>query len=152
MKSVTIASMPGAALIIAAMLSILAVWVALAAFRSNIPSHQSCSAGGHCSVSSVIGSDVYCVVDPVCLSPFYRDSDGAKTRWLGMLAYPDLLIAPTPSVTRVAIPNLVGFIALVSVCAMVGGKYVRRRSWRTVLCTTLIEWVVLEIIRWVAAS
>jgi hypothetical protein len=109
------------------------------------------AAAVHCrSGWQLIRSDPYCLIDPVCVSPWYkRTADVAESPYWNGLAFQsgidDFRGNPT---TGLAIPNLMGFLLVGLGLAILVRAVSITETFRSFLLQMWTLWAILEVIRW----
>lgn len=134
-------------------LTALATFVALfglSSLRSELLA--SCRVPDACSTAiQYFEHDPYCVIDPVCASPFYEDDwSGMAPRWQGLAWLQDELLIKEHGLEALAVPNYVLFMLFSCLAVAAVAWKVSRPHARTILLTAIFSWVVLEILRWFA--
>ena len=91
----------------------------------------------------------FCIIDPACVSPFYKPSAIGIQNWagseswnLGMGQY------PAPSTSTLAVPNYVLFLLLAIAVVTLIERRVNQRKRRKLALTAVFVWCTFEVISW----
>jgi hypothetical protein len=94
--------------------------------------------------------DPFCIVDPTCVSPFYRQATEATHYWQGPLALNSALMYGK-GFRELALPNYAAFLVLgMSLAGWSQSLLRRHRTLRTLAIVSICSWSVFEIAGWSA--
>lgn len=114
------------------------------------------STGTNESFSTYVWHDPYCIVDPACMSPFHKSTDGLPIddlsaiphwqgfEWLGQQG------ALGIGLEALAIPNLVLFVVVLAALILLLEWRIHKRRLERLLFVAIVSWLVLEVFRWFA--
>jgi hypothetical protein len=97
--------------------------------------------------------DPLCVIDPVCVSPFYRSGHYGVANWTGVNGWslPGGQM-PAPGDRVLAIPNYIAYM-LVMIAGILGARrYVSSRHKRQLVILTLLTWTATSEVYWFIAA
>jgi hypothetical protein len=131
------------------------LWVVLVSCRHGVDARVSCGSTAlpECHLSRIYGRDPYCLVDPVCVSPFFtlaggpRGSGSGVPAWQGIYVLSDPLLVDYDPLLMVALPNFVVF-ALLWAVALYAIHQIRSPGVRSYLALSLCLFYALEGTRW----
>lgn len=129
----------------------LGLWIGFQQARSPVVNRCNYNLSADCNKSEMLRADPYCIVDPLCLSPWRAttgpDDTTGQHRGLAILPF-DPLQSSDDASEWLASPNMELYssgIALLLVTALAAHRY-RRMQSAALLAITL--WCSAEAIRW----
>lgn len=138
-----------------AIIATVAIWFGVMQLRS-IPDGWAGPCDATHSFASCELHDPYCIVDPVCMSPFYKptwtnaDADlQSMPHWQGLVWLGESGTYGT-GLRMLAIPNYLIFMVLLCAMVLFVQRRVSRPQLRHVLLAAVTAWLTLEILRWFA--
>lgn len=112
---------------------------------------RSCNAV--CNLWEYERVDPFCIIDPVCVSPFYRSGYDGVENWTGVNGWslPGGQM-PAPGDRVLAIPNYVAYMLVSIVSILVTRKYVSSRQKRRLIILALFTWTIVSEAYWFIAA
>ncbi len=97
--------------------------------------------------------DPLCIIDPVCVSPFYRSVHDGVEDWTGVNGWslPGGQM-PAPGDRVLAIPNYIAYMIVVIVCILGARKYVPSSHRRQLVILALFIWTIVSELYWFIAA
>lgn len=142
-------------LYVAAVIATTLIWFGVMDFRAT----QYADWTGPCqnanrTLSQCARHDPYCVVDPACMSPFYKPTYTRRgitpqfmPHWQGLYWLGEAGTYGTGP-NMLAIPNYALFMLLLCITVVVVEWRTSRPGIRRILVTGVTTWLVLEVLRW----
>jgi hypothetical protein len=97
--------------------------------------------------------DPFCVIDPVCVSPFYRSRYDGVEDWTGVNGWslPGGQM-PAPGDRVLAIPNYIAYMLVVFVGVVGARKYVSSPQKRRLIILAFFAWTITSEVYWFIAA
>lgn len=97
--------------------------------------------------------DPFCIIDPVCVSPFYRSGYDGIESWTGVNGWslPGGQM-PAPGDRVLAIPNYIAYMLVIIVGILAARKYVSSLDKRRLLILALFTWTTMSEVYWFIAA
>lgn len=112
-----------------------------------------CSGAGNCTTFLDYSlHDPLCVLDPTCVSPFYRPAQASRSgyapHWQGLVWLSDPLLVSGNWVSMLAIPNYCLCMLLMVTASLCVMRWSRSIACRRYGLTVVSTWCILEVVGW----
>ena len=124
-----------------------ALWLAFVLVQGKLT--DPCMEGSCHSFAAYERHDPFCIIDPTCVSPFYRDTLPTIPHWEGVIVF-DGLSGWGNGRHVLALPNYIAFILVGAGLVIAVVRYIRRPSVRRLALFAIYAWCTYTVMGWFA--